>query len=154
MKQVLKNAVNERDSVEFQNRKGIDLRNTEKIIRFGSGSVPVYRGDWKPAPKQPYRKTYALKPGQSWFDIKRSGNQIETYAIDKLGRAVPVDAMVAKKLKSNGVTDVAFVELWTGVVLVDENLVCISPTTSHNPVIVHDCQRPCRERRRSIFPSK
>lgn len=103
------------------------MRKTEKMIRFGSGNVPVYRGDWKPATKQPYRKTYALKPGQSWFDIESTGSQIETYAMDQLGRAVPVDAMVASELKTKGATDAAFVELWGGIVLVDENLVCISP---------------------------
>ncbi len=110
------------------------MRETKKMIKFGSGSVPVYRGDWRPAPeelyRQSYRKTYNLKPGQSWFDlpIETGGKQREVYAIDDLGRAVPVDAMAASELKMNGATDVAFVELYGGrPVLVDENLVGISP---------------------------
>lgn len=100
------------------------------MIEFGSESVSVYWGDWKPAPEElyrrSYRKTYDLKPGQSWFDLEVGGDQVEAYATDELGRAVPVDPVAASELKLNGATDVAFVELWGGVTLVNENLVCIS----------------------------
>ena len=116
------------------------MRKTGKRVRFGSGSVPVYRGDWEPAPealcRQSYWKTYELKPGQSWFDLPMAtgGKQVEAYAMDELGRAVPVGAMVAGDLKSSGATDVAFVALWTGgVVLVDENLVCIVRAQARSP---------------------
>ena len=103
------------------------------MIKFGSESpesVPVYWGDWRPAPeelyRQSYRKTYNLKLGQSWFDLEIGWDQIEAYAMDELGRAVPVDALVAGELKTEGAKHVAFVETWTGgVVLVDQNLVCI-----------------------------
>ncbi len=130
VKQVLINAVNDSLPGVSEQKRDRDLRKTEKMIKFGSESVPVYRGDWKPAPeelyRQSYRKTYNLKPGQSWFDLPIDGEQIEAYAIDNLGRAVPVGALAAKELKTNGATDVAFVELWK-VVLVDENLVGIPP---------------------------
>ena len=96
--------------------------------RFGSAEVPVLRRDWPRAPTQPYRRTYDLKPGQSWHDMDTSG-QREHYALDQDGVAVPVGAMVARELKADGAAEAAFVELWGGeesAVLVDQDLLWVA----------------------------
>ncbi len=93
-------------------------------MKFGRTFVPILKREWPCAPSQPYRKTYGLKPGQSWFDADIA-DQLEYYALDGDGIVVPVGAMVTRELKAEGATEAAFVELWHGVTLVDENLVCV-----------------------------
>lgn len=98
----------------------------EITTRFGDASVRVFRRDWRRAPVQPYRRTYDLLTGQSWFDANTTDKQSERYALDDAGVAVPVGAMVACELKEEGADEAAFVEIWGGLVMVDQNLVCVS----------------------------
>ncbi|MCY3996308.1 MAG: hypothetical protein OXF07_09220 [Rhodobacter sp.] len=98
---------------------------TDDQIKFGCASVPLLKREWPCAPSQPYRQTYVLKPGQSWFDADLAHGQSEFYALDDDGTAVPVGAMVAREMKAQGAIETAFVELWSGVTLVDERLICV-----------------------------
>ena len=98
----------------------------EITTRFGDADAPVIGRGWRRAPVQPYRKTYGLLPGQSWFDAETTDKQSERYVLDDAGIAVPVGAMVARELKAEGADEAAFVEIWGGLVLVDQNLVCVS----------------------------
>ena len=95
---------------------------------FGRASVPVLKREWPGAPCRPYRKAYSLKPGQSWHDAE-TGGQREYCALDCKGNQVPATAMVARELKAEGASEAAFVELWSGVTLVDEELICVD----HSP---------------------
>ena len=94
--------------------------------QYGCAVVPVLRRNWRCAPKQPYRRTYDLKPGQSWFDADTSDGMSERYILDDAGLAVPVGVMVARELKAEGATEAALVELWQdAAVVVDETLFCV-----------------------------
>ena len=90
----------------------------------------MVRGAGRPASRTSQndriRRTYDLEPGQSWFDAETTANQSERYALDDAGVAVPVGAMIARELKEEGADEAAFVELWGGLVIVDQNLVCVS----------------------------
>ena len=100
-----------------------------RITQFGSAPVPVLRREWQRAPLQPYRRTYDLMPGQSWFDAETTDKQREHYALNHDGIAVPVGAMVARELKAEGADEAAFMEIWGGgkkAQLVDEDLVCVA----------------------------
>ena len=99
---------------------------TQITEQFGNAMVPVLRKDWRRAPTQHYRKTYGLRLGESWFDADTTDEQSEHYVLGDDGVAVPVGAMIARELKSAGASEAAFVELWGGVVVVDDNLVCVS----------------------------
>jgi hypothetical protein len=92
---------------------------------YGSALVPVLRRCWRCAPKQAYRRTYDLNPGQSWFDAGTTDEQGEHYVLDNDGHAVPVGVMVARELKADGASEAAMVELWGGAVVVDERPVCV-----------------------------
>ena len=97
-----------------------------ETCKLGSGLVPVFQKlDWLRAPEQAYRKTYTLRPGDSWFDAESTPGQREIYVLDQNCIAVPVGAMIARELKFQGAVEAGFVELWGGVVVVDENLKCI-----------------------------
>ena len=96
-------------------------------VKWGSFSVPLLRRDWKSSPKQPYRKTYALSRGQKWHEAPISSSQFEAYAQDDERGPVPVGALIAKELLSEGASTAAFVEMWAGrVVFVGSDLVCMS----------------------------
>lgn len=105
------------------------IEKLECTVRFGSEQVPLYRATWKRAPRQPYLKTYKMKPGDCWFDMMTS-KQLETYALDGDGRAVPVDALVSQYLRFEGADEAVFVELWGGITIVNENLVCVDSKKS------------------------
>lgn len=88
--------------------------------------MPLLRKPWMSAPREPYRKTYSLKPGQSWFDAAATAGQWEDYAVGPDGRAVPVGAIAAAELLAGGAEEAAFVELWGGVVFVGADLICVA----------------------------
>jgi hypothetical protein len=70
-----------------------------KTIRYGSEQVEVLERDWQTGERLPYRKTYALRPGQSWFDADVTPGQWEHYVLRKDGVQVPVGAVIAAELK-------------------------------------------------------
>ncbi len=94
-------------------------------IRYGDWDVPVIRRSWPSAERQPYRKTYSLKPGQHWKDAPVTPAQWEHYVLLDDGDIVPVGVVIARELIAEGVTVAVFTELWGGVVLVNHELVCV-----------------------------
>ena len=97
--------------------------------RFGRGCVPVLHRDWPCAPAPPYRKTYSLKPGESWFDAATTDKMREHYVRDHTGIVVPVGAVVARELKAEGADEAVFVEIWGGgrkVERVNQDLICVA----------------------------
>jgi hypothetical protein len=95
-------------------------------IRYGDLEVPVLVREWTAAPRQPYRKTYRLIPGQHWSKAPVSECQWEHYALLPDGQTVPVGALIAGELKAEGATSAVFTELWAGrCVLVGPDLVCV-----------------------------
>jgi len=97
-------------------------------IKYGSVDTEVIRCRWTPAPQSPYRKTYGLKPGESWMDAPVTEKQWECYVIEADGSHVPVGAKIARDLITEGAIQAVFIELWGGCVLVDHTLTCIEPT--------------------------
>lgn len=96
-----------------------------KKTRYGAEEVPTIQRSWRSGEKVPYKKTYGLKPGESWHDAEETENQWEHYVILEGETQIPVGAAIAKELINEGATETAFIELWGGCVLVDHNLQCI-----------------------------
>ena len=103
------------------------IGNPDDMVFWGSEKVPVLRRQWISAPRLPYRKTYALKPGQSWFEAETTDQQWESYALDATGTPVPVGALIALELKRGGALFAGFTEIWHGFVIVDHTLRCVKP---------------------------
>jgi hypothetical protein len=97
-----------------------------KTVRFGDIDVPVIRRDWVTAPRMPYRKTYSLKPGQSWKDAPQTPYQWEAYVVFPDGEVAPVGAVIARELIEEGASSAVFTEMWGGLVLVGPDLVCVT----------------------------
>ena len=95
-------------------------------IRYGNLEVPVLVRSWTGAPRQPYRKTYGLVPGQHWGECQISELQWENYALLPSGQSVPVGSLIAGELRAEGATVAVFTELWAGrCVLIGPDLVCV-----------------------------
>lgn len=94
-------------------------------IRWGSADVPLLRRHWKSLERLPYRKTYALQPGQSWHQAPVTERQLEWYVFDHDLGHVPVGAVIARELVGQGASHAVFVEMWGGAIFVDHNLTCI-----------------------------
>src|SRR5512141_1748171 len=83
-----------------------------KTITFGNTTVPLFQRDWRRARERlPYRKTYRLKPGESWHDAEVTDRQWEHYVHLEEG-AIPVGAMIARELISEGASIAVFTECW------------------------------------------
>ena len=96
-----------------------------KRIAFGDLEVPVLERAWNTtAERLPYRKTYGLKPGQLWTDAPSTPDQWEYYVLLEDG-PVPVGAVIARELITEGATSAVFTEMWGGLVLVGPDLVCV-----------------------------
>ena len=95
-------------------------------IRWGSSDVPLLRKPWVSAPREPYRKTYCLNPGQSWFEAPATPDQWQDYPVGPDGRGVPAGAISADELVAEGAEQAVFVEMWGGVVFVGPDLVCVA----------------------------
>jgi len=92
---------------------------------LGGRAVPVLVSDWEGLRGQPYRRTYNLKPGESWFDMTTTSEQTEVYALDGTV-GIPVGAMIARELIAQGASWACFTEMWgAGRVLVGPDLVCV-----------------------------
>jgi hypothetical protein len=101
------------------------LTNARTAI-YGDNKVPVIERVWKAAELSPYRKTYRLIPGQHWNDATVSDSQTEHYVLLENAQAVPVGAVIARELMTEGSNCAVFTELWAGrCVLVGPDLVCV-----------------------------
>src|SRR5688572_16957649 len=87
-----------------------------RTIRYGDDDVPVIERNWVSAGRNPYRKTYSLKPGQHWKDAAITEAQWEHYPLLPDGTFVPVGALISAELKAEGATTAVFVEMWGGIV--------------------------------------
>lgn len=106
---------------------------TDLTIMLGSQRAKLLRRPWKAGPRQPYRKTYNLQPGQHWRDAAQTPDQWERYVSLDDGEQMPVGALIARELMTDGAQVAAFTEQWAGkCVLVDHKLMCISD----DPVLV------------------
>ncbi len=94
-------------------------------IRWGSSDVPLLRRRWQSLERLPYRKTYALKPGQSWHQAPITERQLEWYVFEQGLGHIPVGAMIARELVGQGALHAAFVEMWGGAVFVNHALMYI-----------------------------
>ena len=102
---------------------------------YGDREVPLVKRFWKIAERRPYRKTYRLKPGQSWREADETPHQSESYVLLDDGDVIPVGAMIARELMSQGALSAVFTELWGGVVLVNPDLICLSEEGSIKEVL-------------------
>lgn len=98
---------------------------TVRTIKYGDAEVPVIERFWKPAERLPYRKTYSLKPGQSWKEAAVTSAQLEHYVLLDDREAVPVGVVIARELLAEGASSAVFTELWGSLVLVGPDLVCV-----------------------------
>ncbi len=96
-----------------------------RTIKYGDAIVPVIERSWAIAERQPYRKTYSLKPGQHWKDAPVTPAQWENYVLLDDGKVAPVGAVIARELHAEGASFAVFTELWGGIVLVGPDLVCV-----------------------------
>lgn len=97
-------------------------------ILMGKKPVSVLRRDWQSGPREPYRKTYALQPGQHWSEAELTPDQWEHYVARPGKPQVPVGALIAAELIETGAEVAAFIELWGGrCVLVGPDLYCMAP---------------------------
>ncbi len=96
-------------------------------ILYGEVEVPVYLRPWKAGPRIPYRKTYALKPGQQWSEAGETPNQWEHYVLQDDGSQIPVGALIAREFIEDGAEYAFFTEMWHGVVFIGPDLVCVEP---------------------------
>lgn len=96
-------------------------------ILYGDVAVLVYERSWRAGPRQPYRKTYSLKPGERWNDAETTNSQWEHYVLLETNEQIPVGAMIARELIADGASCAYFTEMWGGLVLVSPDLVCVKP---------------------------
>ena len=97
-----------------------------KTIRYGCNEVEVLQRPWKRGKRIAFRTTNGFKPGESWFNAKKSAKQWEYYVLHD-GKQIPAAALVAKELKEEGAIESAFVYLWGGdCTIFDESLTCVS----------------------------
>lgn len=96
----------------------------QRTIVLGDVAVPVYQGPWRAGPRQPYRKTYSLKPGDRWLYAAVTNAQWEHYVLLENGEQVPVGAMICRELIDAGASSAYFTEIWGGLVLVGPDLIC------------------------------
>jgi hypothetical protein len=100
---------------------------TKNTIKYGDEQVPLIYRNWnKVENKPPYKKTYKLNPGESWFEAEVTLDQGEHY-VQRENDYVPVGAMIAAELHDQGAEIAVFTECWAGrTVLVDKDLICVS----------------------------
>lgn len=100
---------------------------TDLTIMLGSEPVRLLRRPWKAGPRQPYRKTYNLRPGQHWREAEQTHDQWECYVSLDDGEQIPVGALIASELMADGAQVAAFTEQWAGkCILADHQLTCVS----------------------------
>ena len=97
---------------------------TQDKMQYGNQQVPVSRKDWHPPKPNPcFKRIYDLNVGISWCEVATS-KQFEWYVQDDK-TIVPVGAMMAHQLKTQGAQSVVFINLMSRLVLVNERLTCV-----------------------------
>lgn len=112
------------DPTEFAASAPYSRVRMQRTMVLGDVAVPVYQRPWRAGPRQPYRKTYSLKPGDSWLDAAVTNDQWEHYVLLENGEQVPVGAMICRELVDAGASSAYFTEIWGGLVLVGPDLIC------------------------------
>ena len=82
------------------------------------------RSEWIAVRGMPYRKTYQFQAGQNWTHAPETQKQTETYVAAGPDTYEPVGAVVARELTDAGALVAGFIEMWGGIVFVDQKLVC------------------------------
>lgn len=100
-----------------------------KTVAYGDFTVPVMERDWpRTRDHLPYRKTYLLKPGQSWHDapVDPSSSLSEWYVQLPEG-PVPSGAVAARELIAKGASLALWTECYGGgrVVFMSPDLTCV-----------------------------
>ena len=99
-----------------------------RTVLYGDVAVPIHERPWQSGPRQPYRQTYHLQPGESWLQATTSSGQWEHYVQLASGEQLPVGAVIARELMAEGALAAYFTELWIGrCVLVGPDLMCVKP---------------------------
>jgi len=103
------------------------MQDEPQTVLYGDWNVPILERDWKAHPiRMPYRKTFRLRPGESWTEAETAEKIWETYALRDDGLAVPVGALIAGELMATGAKEAVFTELFGGrFVMVNAELVCV-----------------------------
>ena len=99
-------------------------------ILYGDIPAPVLDRDWlRTKERIPYRKTYRLKPGQSWFDAESTRKQWESYVHQDDG-PVPSGALIARELVEEGASEALWTECYGAgePVFMSPDMVCVKPT--------------------------
>ena len=96
-----------------------------RTITYGDIETPIIERFWKVAERLPYRKTYKLRLGESWTEADITSEQYESYVILEDGEVIPVGAVIARELISEGALSAVFTELWGRLVLVNSDLICV-----------------------------
>lgn len=96
-----------------------------RTIIYGDIEVPIIERAWQVSERLPYRKTYSLKVGQHWKEADVTSEQYESYVLLDNGDAIPVGAVIARELLSEGALSAVFTELWGRFVLVNPDLICV-----------------------------
>ena len=96
------------------------------MIKYGDTEVPVLQRDWKRnRDRLPYRKTYLLKPGDSWHNAPTTTRMDEHY-VQLAEGLVPVGTMVIRDLMAERAICAVFTECWgRGCILMGPDLVCV-----------------------------
>jgi hypothetical protein len=106
------------------------------VTLLGGKEVRVIRKEWKSGSPQPYRKTYNLLPGQSWYKAEITPGKMEHYEQMDIGEQIPVGALIAAELSDDGAHFSVFTEMWAGkFVMVDQYLKCIEPSREAEKII-------------------
>lgn len=105
----------------------LETSTEDRVILYGDTEVPLLRRPWPVVTRKPYRKTYALKPGEKWKDAPETEKQWETYVGDDNLGYIPVGAKIGRELCKCGATIAGLIELWHGVVVVNHELICTEP---------------------------
>jgi hypothetical protein len=103
-----------------------------KMVAYGDSTVPVIERDWLRVPKQlPYRKTYLLKPGQSWRDAPIDlASSLSEWYVQLVDGPVPSGTVAARELLAEGASLALWTECYGGgrVVFMSPDLTCVEAT--------------------------
>jgi hypothetical protein len=103
-----------------------------RTVTYGEFTVPIIERDW-PRPREhlPYRKTYLLKPGQSWHDAPVDlASSLSEWYVQLPEGPVPSGAVAARELLAEGASLALWTECYGGgrVVFMSPDLTCVEAT--------------------------
>ncbi len=112
---------------------------TSKTIAYGDFTVPVMERDWPRTREHlPYRKTYLLKPGQSWHDAPVDlASSLSEWYVQLPNGPVPSGAAAARELLAEGASLALWTECYGGgrVVFMSPDLVCVEATGEFGDIL-------------------